>query len=218
MGLRAGAALGQLRHGARSGRDRLAERELRRLQLAAEASGASGFLVSPGRAAQGSPAALRLAISGRGSRTVVRILKRRGGDVPAPVTLDLFPRSAARPCLHNPARSPAAAPPRARKSRRFPLHAMLWLALFFPQLPLETGTRSQEASWPVVVACRRRRVPPPCVACNARARAAGMHPGLGVSAACALAPELTSIARDDDGGARRARAHRRHALAVHAAS
>lgn len=89
--------------------DRLAEREFRRLTLAAEASGASGFLFHTGRAAQGSPAALRLAISGRGSRTVVEILKRRGGDVPAPVTLDLFPRSAARPFLHNPARSPAAA-------------------------------------------------------------------------------------------------------------
>ena len=66
------------------------ERELRRLALAAEAGGSAAFLFYAGRAPQSSPAALRLSLSGRGSRTVVRILKRRGGGMPAPVTLDLF--------------------------------------------------------------------------------------------------------------------------------
>lgn len=75
--------------------DRIDERDLRRLQLAAEMGGAAGFLFYGGHAAQSSPAALRLAISGRGSRTAVRILKRRGGDIPAPVTLDLFASTAA---------------------------------------------------------------------------------------------------------------------------
>lgn len=73
---------------------------------------------------------------------------------------------------------------------------MLWLALFFPQLPLETGTRSQEASWPVVVASSPQGAAT-VVACNARARAAGIHPGLGVSAAWALVPDLHVLARDE---------------------
>ena len=88
---------------------RLAERELRRLALAAEAGGAAGFLFHTGRAAQASPAALRIALSGRGSRTVVQILKRRGGDVPAPVTLDLFPRSAGPLPTYQPLRPPVTA-------------------------------------------------------------------------------------------------------------
>jgi cell division inhibitor SulA/protein ImuA len=69
---------------------RLGEREARRLQHAAETGASAGFLLHAGRAPHSSPAALRLALSGRGGRTVVRILKRRGGGLPAPVTLDLF--------------------------------------------------------------------------------------------------------------------------------
>ena len=65
------------------------ERSLRRLQLAAENGGASLFMFRPARAAPASPAALRLHVSKAESRTVVRILKRRGGGLPAPVALDL---------------------------------------------------------------------------------------------------------------------------------
>jgi hypothetical protein len=69
--------------------DRVHERALRRLQLAAESGGASMFLFRPARAAPASPAALRLHVSKLQSRTLVRILKRRGGGLPAPVALDL---------------------------------------------------------------------------------------------------------------------------------
>jgi cell division inhibitor SulA/protein ImuA len=69
--------------------DRVHERALRRLQLAAESSGASMLLFRPARAAPASPAALRLHVSKSQSRTLVRILKRRGGALPAPVALDL---------------------------------------------------------------------------------------------------------------------------------
>src|SRR6185295_2062666 len=69
--------------------DHVHERALRRLQHAAESGGAGMFLFRPARAAPASPAALRLHVSKTESRTVVRILKRRGGGLPAPVALDL---------------------------------------------------------------------------------------------------------------------------------
>ena len=69
--------------------DRVHERALRRLQLAAESGGASLLLFRPARATPASPAALRLHVSKSHNRTLVRILKRRGGAPPAPVTLDL---------------------------------------------------------------------------------------------------------------------------------
>jgi cell division inhibitor SulA/protein ImuA len=65
------------------------ERALKRLQLAAETSGALVLLFRASRSIPASPAALRLHVSRSESRTVVRILKRRGGGMPAPVTLDL---------------------------------------------------------------------------------------------------------------------------------
>jgi hypothetical protein len=69
--------------------DHLHERALRRLQLAAEGSGTALFLFRSARVAPASPAALRLHVSRAEGRTVVRILKRRGGGLPAPVLLDL---------------------------------------------------------------------------------------------------------------------------------
>jgi hypothetical protein len=69
--------------------DRIHERALRRLQLAAESSGASMLLFRPAGAEPASPAALRLHVSKSQSRTLVRILKRRGGGLPAPIALDL---------------------------------------------------------------------------------------------------------------------------------
>lgn len=65
------------------------ERALKRLQLAAEASGALVLLFRSARVIPASPAALRLHVGKSESRTVVRILKRRGGGMPAPVALDL---------------------------------------------------------------------------------------------------------------------------------
>jgi hypothetical protein len=69
--------------------DRVPERSLRRLQLAAENGGASLLMFRPARVAPASPAALRLHVTKSQSRTLVRVLKRRGGGVPAPVALDL---------------------------------------------------------------------------------------------------------------------------------
>lgn len=69
--------------------DRVPERALRRLQLAAEGSGALVVLFRSARAPSYSLVALRLHLSRADGRTVVRILKRRGGGMPAPVALDL---------------------------------------------------------------------------------------------------------------------------------
>jgi len=66
------------------------EHALKRLQLAAETSGALVLLFRSARSIPASPAALRLHVSRSDSRTVVRILKRRGGGMPAPVALDLY--------------------------------------------------------------------------------------------------------------------------------
>jgi len=65
------------------------ERAIKRLQLAAETSGALVLLFRSARSIPASPAALRLHVSRSQSRTVVRILKRRGGGMPPPVALDL---------------------------------------------------------------------------------------------------------------------------------
>jgi len=69
--------------------DRVHERALRRLQLAAESGGAAMLMFRPARVTPASPAALRLHVAKSQSRTMVRVLKRRGGGVPAPVALDL---------------------------------------------------------------------------------------------------------------------------------
>jgi hypothetical protein len=64
---------------------------LRRLQLAAEAGNAMGFLFRPRRMAERpSPAALRLQLLPEaGGDLSVTILKRRGGWASAPVHLDV---------------------------------------------------------------------------------------------------------------------------------
>lgn len=69
--------------------DHLHERALRRLQLAAESASTALFLFRSARVAPASPAALRLHVSRSEGRTVVRILKRRGGGLPPPIALDL---------------------------------------------------------------------------------------------------------------------------------
>lgn len=69
--------------------DHLHERALRRLQLAAETGSTALFLFRAARVAPATPAALRLHVSRAEGRTLVRILKRRGGGLPPPIALDL---------------------------------------------------------------------------------------------------------------------------------
>jgi hypothetical protein len=90
--------------------DRAPERALKRLQLAAEASSAAILLFRPARAVPASPAALRLHIGRSQSRTVVRILKRRGSDWPTPIMLDLERSSPAPAGAHRLAGSPFPVP------------------------------------------------------------------------------------------------------------
>jgi hypothetical protein len=87
------------------------DRAVRRLQLAAESAGTSLFLFRSARVAPASPAALRLHVSRAENRTVVRILKRRGGGLPAPIVLDLHARverRIGRPRIRELAREPLA--------------------------------------------------------------------------------------------------------------
>lgn len=69
--------------------DRVQERSLHRLRRAAEGSSAVVMLFRAARTASLTCAALRLHLSKVEGRTLVRILKRRGGGIPAPVALDL---------------------------------------------------------------------------------------------------------------------------------
>lgn len=69
--------------------DHLQDRTIRRLQHAAEHSGALAVLFRSRRAQPFASAALRLHVSRNNGCTVIRVLKRRGGGVPAPVRLDL---------------------------------------------------------------------------------------------------------------------------------
>jgi cell division inhibitor SulA/protein ImuA len=83
--------------------DHAPERALKRLQLAAEGGDAAMLLFRPAGVIPASPAALRLHIGRLQGRTVVRVLKRRGGGLPAPVMLDVpgpsCPPIGARPLL-----------------------------------------------------------------------------------------------------------------------
>lgn len=69
--------------------ERIPENALRRLQLAAERRDVLALLFRASRASSCTQAALRLHVSRETGNTVVRILKRRGGGIPAPVVLDL---------------------------------------------------------------------------------------------------------------------------------
>jgi protein ImuB len=69
---------------------------------------------------------------------------------------------------------------------------MLWIAISLPQLPLEIfGAPTPE---PCAIAQDGR-----ILACDARAAARGVAPGLAFAAACALVPKLTVRARDPAG-------------------
>lgn len=87
--------------------DHVHERALRRLQLAAESTSTSLFLFRSTRVAPATPAALRLHVSRAEGRTIVRILKRRGGGLPPAIALDLHSRfsrraGATRPAVRKP--------------------------------------------------------------------------------------------------------------------
>jgi hypothetical protein len=69
--------------------ERIPANALRRLQLAAERRDVLAMLFRASRASSCTQAALRLHVSREENNTVVRILKRRGGGIPAPVALDL---------------------------------------------------------------------------------------------------------------------------------
>ena len=68
---------------------------------------------------------------------------------------------------------------------------MLWIALHLPQLPLETFLRGSLLSEPFAVADGQR-----LVACDRKAAARGVSPGMSPSAALALAPQLRIRPRD----------------------
>ncbi len=70
-------------------RERPTDKALRRLQLAAERREVLALLFRASRASSCMQAALRLHASRENGQTIVRILKRRGGGIPAPVALDL---------------------------------------------------------------------------------------------------------------------------------
>ena len=75
--------------------------------------------------------------------------------------------------------------------------SMIWIALRFPQLTLETVSRShapherRSLPWAIV---EDRRV----LACDARAETLGLRAGMGLAAAWALAPRLQVRERDSD--------------------
>jgi hypothetical protein len=77
--------------------ERVPENALRRLQLAAERRDVLAMLFRASRASSCTQAALRLHVSRAENNTVVRILKRRGGGLPAPVVLDLHKSLLRRP-------------------------------------------------------------------------------------------------------------------------
>jgi hypothetical protein len=84
--------------------DRIQDRSLRRIQHAAEGSGAMVLLFRAAKSAPFSASALRIHLSKDNGRTIVRILKRRGGGTPAPVLLDLH-GAFAHPIWKSPQRS-----------------------------------------------------------------------------------------------------------------
>ena len=72
------------------------ERVLRRLQVAAREGKTWGVLWRrPGQRASASAAPLRLALAPRLGKLTVRVLKRRGAELPQPVLIDLADASSA---------------------------------------------------------------------------------------------------------------------------
>src|SRR4051812_36818156 len=68
---------------------------------------------------------------------------------------------------------------------------MLWIALDFPLLPLDTFALASAHNEPWVIADGLD-----VLVCNARARALGVREGMRLSAACAISPNLNYRLRD----------------------
>lgn len=95
--------------------------ELRRLAVAAEASHAAVFLFRPGAAAlASSPAGLRLVLEPARGGVAVRILKRRGAPLAAPLVVPL--QRPAHALGRDPFSRPAAELPRAARGLGVPVH------------------------------------------------------------------------------------------------
>lgn len=69
---------------------------------------------------------------------------------------------------------------------------MLWLSLYFPRLPLEVFPQGGAAPEPLAIADGRL-----VLSCNREAKGLGIGPGMAVSAAAALAPQLRVRKRDE---------------------
>jgi protein ImuB len=72
----------------------------------------------------------------------------------------------------------------------------LWLAIYFPDLPLEIFSRGDKENTPLAISMGPANRPW-LLSCNAAARAQGLHPGMSVSAAYALARNLRIQPRDE---------------------
>ncbi len=73
---------------------------------------------------------------------------------------------------------------------------MLWLALHFRHLPLEVFTRGMQPNAQPTAVTTGAEAGAAVVTTNRPAQARGIHAGMSVSAACALASDLRAIARD----------------------
>lgn len=71
---------------------------------------------------------------------------------------------------------------------------MLWACLHFPDFSLQLTLRASPAAGPTIITTAGNR--PEVLSCNAQARRHGIAPGMTVSAAIALAPELHQHPRD----------------------
>ena len=98
-----------------------------------------------------------------------------------------------RPAVSGPERGDRLpAPPRLA-----PLPSRLWMGLHFPRLPLEAlGRDAGAASAPPLAVASDGSAHSSLLAVNEEARAAGIHPGMGLDAACACVPRLEVRGRD----------------------
>ncbi|MCB1800638.1 MAG: DNA polymerase Y family protein, partial [Gammaproteobacteria bacterium] len=78
---------------------------------------------------------------------------------------------------------------------------MLWLGLYFPQLPLEVCVRGRQQAGPLAIV-ESRAGREQVSRCNAAARACGVAPGMALPAALALCGELAVQRRDRAGEGR----------------
>ena len=98
-----------------------------------------------------------------------------------------------RPAVSRPERGdPLPAPPRPA-----PLPSRLWMGLHFPRLPLEAlGRDAGAASASPIAVASDGSAHASLLAVNEGARAAGIHPRMGLDAACACVPRLEVRGRD----------------------